>query len=416
MKTRFAYLPMTSSISDAAAIDQLIEQYHPLLTEIGGERWDAVSNIASLPLFFLVMTGGTERQILRLCQKRRETVGKEPTWLIAHGMHNSLPAALEVLGRLQSDGTQGKIFYVDGSRKDDDFAMITHAVHDWQVKNHLRSARIGMLGAPSDWLLASSQDAAVVREKWGPMVVPMAFEALVSRWKKVDIGTIDPIATPIKNDADAQGIAEPTADDMNSAVRLYLALRQMVEQEQLQALTVRCFDLIEKYQTTGCIALAELNDQGIIAGCEGDLPSTLAMLWAYELTGKTPWIANPSRLDRSRTCLWLAHCTVARSAVQSYRLRSHFESRLGVALQGEYPQGPVTLLRLGGRSLEKTWLAEGEVLGGGNEEDLCRTQVRVGLSSTHIDELLHQPLGNHLVLVPGHHGERFKSWKQAMLV
>ena len=76
-------------------------------------------------------------------------------------------------------------------------------------------------------------------------------------------------------------------------------------------------------------------------------------MWAHELLELTPWMANPAQLDPARNMLWLAHCTVPRSLVESYRLRSHFESGLGVGIQGALPAGPVTLLRIGGKKMDR---------------------------------------------------------------
>ena len=73
-----------------------------------------------------------------------------------------------------------------------------------------------------------------------------------------------------------------------------------------------------------------------------------------ELLDVTPWMANPAQLDADRNSLWLAHCTVPRTLVESYRLRSHFESGLGVGIQGSLATGPVTLLRTGGKQLKET--------------------------------------------------------------
>ncbi len=122
-------------------------------------------------------------------------------------------------------------------------------------------------------------------------------------------------------------------------------------------------------------------------------------------------IANPAQLDPKSDTLWLAHCTVPRTLVESYRLRSHFESGLGVGIQGKLSEGPVTLLRIGGKGLDRVWLAEGEILQSGNAENLCRTQVEIRL--THggkVTDLLRAPLGNHLVLAPGHHIDRLERW------
>jgi L-fucose isomerase-like protein len=121
-------------------------------------------------------------------------------------------------------------------------------------------------------------------------------------------------------------------------------------------------------------------------------------------------MANPSHVDAGTGLLCLAHCTVARSLVTRWELRSHFESGLGVALAGDLPPGPVTLVRLGGRRLDDLFLAEGEAAPAAPREDLCRTQVDVRLDPAVVEELLQRPLGNHLVLVPGQHAARLGSW------
>ena len=190
------------------------------------------------------------------------------------------------------------------------------------------------------------------------------------------------------------------------------ALDDVVEAGGVDAISVRCFDLLRDPGTSGCLALAELNDDGIVAGCEGDLPSTLGMLWARHLLGRASWMANPSRLDRRRNELVLAHCTVAPSLTEGYSLSTHFESGIGVGISGRFAEQPVTLLRIGGRDLDQCWIAEGEIIEQGDEPDLCRTQVTVALSDGSVDDLLERPLGNHLVMVGGHHAARLRRWWQ----
>ena len=122
-------------------------------------------------------------------------------------------------------------------------------------------------------------------------------------------------------------------------------------------------------------------------------------------------VGSSNRLN----ALVLAHCTVPRTLVEGYRLRSHFESGLGIGIQGRLPLGPVTLLRIGGSMMDALWLAEGEVVSTGDAENLCRTQVRVALSRGDVGDLLSAPLGNHIVLVYGHHADRMASWWESML-
>lgn len=159
-------------------------------------------------------------------------------------------------------------------------------------------------------------------------------------------------------------------------------------------------------------ALASLNDEGIVAGCEGDVPSTLAMLWVRHLLGQPTWMANPVALDVDRNELVLAHYTVAPSMVEGFALGTHVESGLGVGIGGHFAEQPVTLIRLGGADLDECWITEGDIVGTGDDTDLCRTQATIAVSSGNVGDLLTHPLGNHLVLATGHHERRLRSWWQ----
>jgi len=92
-------------------------------------------------------------------------------------------------------------------------------------------------------------------------------------------------------------LRSPTAPAIAAAARVHPVLADQVRRHRLDALTVRCFDLVSQLGTSGCLALAELNDAGVTAGCEGDLPSTVAMVWTRMLLDETPWMANPVQLD-----------------------------------------------------------------------------------------------------------------------
>jgi L-fucose isomerase-like protein len=357
----------------------------------------------------MVATGGTEKVILDIWAGRKRIAPAEPLFLIAHPGNNSLPAALEVLARLQQDGAPGRIFYLNGPDDAAGLREIEDALHDIGVRRALQRARIGLVGTPSDWLVASSPDASTIRTAWGPTVVPVEMEEVVKTLGTVSDADLEPHVYEFV--AGATEVREPTPADLGEVARLYVALKTLVADHELDALTVRCFDFVQHQKTTGCFGLAQLTDEGIIAGCEGDLISTVGLLWAHELLGLTPWMANPAQLDPARNTLWLAHCTAPRTLVESYRLRSHFESGLGVGIQGALPTGPVTLLRIGGKKMNRLWLAEGEILRSGNAENLCRTQAEIELTrGGTVTDLLRAPLGNHLVLVFGHYLDRLQNW------
>ena len=413
MSHGFGFIPMRpSALLSEHELDSIVGDYARALEALGGERWpaDAVPDDTS-QLFLLVATGGTEQVILDVWQERRKISAGEPLFLIAHPGNNSLPAALEVLARLQQDGAVGRIFYLGGPDDAAGLQGIADAAHDIEVRRALHEARIGLVGTPSDWLVASAPDPSAVREAWGPTVIPIEMSEIEKTLQSVDDADLERHVDALV--ADATEVREPSSADLTEVARLYLALRQIIADEQLYALSVRCFDFVQQRQTTGCFALAQLTDEGVIAGCEGDLVSTVGLLWAQQLLGVTPWMANPAQLDPAANTLTLAHCTVPRTLVDSYRLRSHFESGLGVGIEGTLPPGPTTLLRIGGKKMDRLWLAEGEIVGSGSAENLCRTQVHIEVTrGGSVTDLLRAPLGNHLVLVYGHHLDRLDSWWQ----
>jgi L-fucose isomerase-like protein len=391
-------------------VEAITGDYLRALEAQGGMRWatEALPDDTA-QLLILVATGGTERTILDLRAERQRIAPDEPLFLIAHPGNNSLPASLEVLARLRQDGAEGRIFYLSGPDDEAGLSEIANAVHDMGVRRSLQRARIGLVGDPSDWLVASMPDASTVRSTWGPTVVPVDMGEVEGNLAHVCDDDLESHVTSFMAEADE--VREPTASDVRQVARIYLALKRVVTDHELDALTVRCFDFVQQRQTTGCFGLAQLTDDGIIAGCEGDLVSTVGLLWAQKLLGATPWMANPAQLDPADNTLWLAHCTVPRTLVESYRLRSHFESGLGVGIQGTLVEGPVTLLRIGGRDMDQAWLAEGEILRTGDAENLCRTQTEIRLDDgASVMDLLRSPLGNHLVLVFGHHLGRLRSW------
>jgi L-fucose isomerase-like protein len=207
----------------------------------------------------------------------------------------------------------------------------------------------------------------------------------------------------------------PHPADIETAARVEPVLRDLVVEHRLDAIAVRCFDLVTTAYTSGCLALSTLNDRGVIAGCEGDVASTVGLLWARLLTGHTGWMANPAEINREAGIVELAHCTVPLSLVESYRLETHFESDLGVGIVGELPPGPVTVLRLGGDELQYLWCADGEALLTAPREQRCRTQLDVRIPPASAGELLDHPLGNHLVVLYGHHAAHLRAWWAEMI-
>ena len=194
--------------------------------------------------------------------------------------------------------------------------------------------------------------------------------------------------------------------------RLYRAVKRICKEEKLSAVTLSCFKIIEQIGTTGCLALAMLNDEGILAGCEGDLQSIFTLLAAKALTGKAGFMANPSMINARTNEIILAHCTVGLKQTEKYVIRNHFETETGIGIQGILPTGDVTILKCGGECLDEYYLSTGTLTENTNYINMCRTQVRVKLD-TPADYFLKNPLGNHHILIHGNYETVLNEFLQA---
>lgn len=405
----FTYRVFSSTLHDRALLDRLLGDYFDALEAIGGRQADE----AATPRLAFVATGGTERLILDWWQGLSPSRRRDPVFMIAHPGHNSLPASLETLARLHQLGARGKILYLRGHDDRVGIERVMDAVNALDVRATLQDTRIGLAGKPSDWLIASMPTPETVRDVWGPTLLDVSLDVVYEDFRAAAEATTEYYAKDLESHASS--IAEPSKEQIEDASRLAVALRDVVEEQNLQAIAVRCFDLLEDISTSGCFALSELNDENTVAGCEGDAVSTIGILWSKLMTGEMPWMANPAQVDIPANSVLLAHCTVPRSLVDSYTLRSHFESSSSVGIEGAIPPGPVTLVRIGGIEMTQLWLAEGQIHPREHLEGLCRTQIDVHLSRGSVEDLLSRPLGNHVVVVPGHHADTLHEWWETFI-
>jgi L-fucose isomerase-like protein len=199
---------------------------------------------------------------------------------------------------------------------------------------------------------------------------------------------------------------EPSRDEVVKAMRLYRSVKGIVERYRLNAFTLNCFDLIPTTHTTGCVALALLNQEGIPAGCEGDEQTLLTMLAVQAVTGEMTFMANPSKiLDNAAHEMVFAHCTIAPAMTDRYIVRDHYESLSGVAVEGIFDPMEMTIIKCGGAAMERYFISKAQLLECTTNPNMCRTQLHLRLDES-LDYFLERSIGNHHVIVRGNHVEK----------
>ena len=384
-------LTHASSLHDAAELNALKSD---LLDDLRGTAqfdFEEVKKPSGECLaVILVLTGGVERDVLK-------TVAQlpSPSILIAHPGHNSLPASLEILARIRRDGGEGRILFGDAASIVPELQLELVLASAWKA---LRFSRIGLVGEPSEWLIASDVDSAFLKGRLAVDLITVDIKELMDNIRSSKVSRKELAAFT----REAKAIIGPNPEDIREAITVYRGLRTLVDEYRLAACSVRCFDLVTDMHTTGCYALSRLNDEGVPAGCEGDLQSLFSLYIASLLSGQVAFMGNIASVDTENQIVGLAHCMCPLSMAMHYTVYTHFESDLGIGISGEFPEGTYTMFRLGGERLDHLFVREGTLEDSEFRNDLCRTQLLLRMSEP-VDELLHSPLGNHHILIPGLH-------------
>ena len=339
-----------------------------------------------------IATGGVERLVIQHFESL-----PRPAILLADGMQNSLAAALEISSWLRGRGMKSEILH---GELPEIIKRIFVLHSNFKAQQALFGSRIGVIGSPSSWLVASNVDYLLSKRRWGIEYTDISLERVYEYYNQVTDDEVGEACAAFAGKALA--CREATPEDLIKAMRLYRAIKRIVEEEKLSALTLSCFKLIEQTGTTGCLALSLLNDDGIIAGCEGDLQSIFTQLAVKVLTGKASFMANPSMINARTNEIVLAHCTVGIAQTEQYIIRNHFETEMGIGIQGILPTGHVTLVKCGGECLDEYYLSTGTLTENTNYINMCRTQVRIKMD-TPAEYFLKNPLGNHHILIQGNY-------------
>ena len=332
---------------------------------------------------YFIESGGSESEFLKIYDQL-----EEPIVLLSNGKNNSLPASLEIKTYINQ---RKKISLLLTGEVEQVAGGIRNASNVFSAIKALKGANLGVIGKPSDWLIASTVDYELAREKYGVNLIDIPMLELEIEVKKKIIGDVphlEQLQKKFKN-----------KEVFDGALYFYSALKRIVERYNLQGFTLRCFDLLGPYKNTACLAFGLLNEEGIVAACEGDVPSLLTMFFVKAISGMPSFQSNPSTVDFKNNTILFAHCTLPLNMTQKYTLTTHFESGLGIGIKGEMPLGKISVLKLAPslKSDESVGFS-GTIKRNLSLPNYCRTQIEVEPDENVLFSIFKENFGNHLII------------------
>ena len=344
---------------------------------ISEDKYEIVTNN---PDVVFVLTGGTEKNII-------DNLGENNfILLLSTCKDNSNAAATEIMAYLNNNNLRAKNIDVTD---DKNLIVLNYYYTSLNALQLLKNKKIGLIGEVSDWLIASNIAFNTINDKFGIDVETIP-------WSKRNDYKLKP-----KSDDFIQSFANTKTDlSIDATSQVYSLLKETIETHNFDAITVECFSLVVKESVTACLPLAYLNKLGIPAGCEGDMTAIVGKMFIQALLNDIPWMANIIRVNND--ILSFAHCTIPMQLVKNYSILTHFETGKGTAIQGDFIADNVTIMRFN-QDLTKVFIAEGKVIEHPRENYACRTQINVKISTESAKKIREKPLGNHHLIIPGHH-------------
>ena len=339
-----------------------------------------------------VASGGSEGYFLEIF----EQVKGRYCYILTSGETNSLAASMEILSFLNKHGGAGEILHGD---IEEIAAKIRVLLKAYKAKASLRGKNIGCIGKPSDWLIASNYCADAMMEKLGLGFVDISIEELMAEYGKKSYPDNEHVQL-----FKSKGYDEA---ELEKAFYVYGALERLVEKYDLCGVSIRCFDLLDTVFTTGCIGLAILNNKGIYGGCEGDVPALLSMAILGAITDEPLFLCNANKFDTKEKTALFAHCTIPTTMLSDFCLNTHFESDIGVAVQGTFTEADCTIFKCEG-DLSRYHAQEGRLIPVAFSNMLCRTQVKVALDD--FSYFLTRPINNHHIICRGKHAAEVEAF------
>lgn len=388
-----AYYQIRSPLSQIT--EDHMTNYINAVSQALGEKLEKVSleqYLAEDFALLYVASGGSEGYFIEAFEQLKN----RHCYILTSGESNSLAASMEILSFLNKHGGSGEILHGDIQQVAEKIRLIMNA---HRAKAALKGKNIGCIGAPSEWLIACNYSPEAMMEKLGIGFVMVGIDELLSEIAKNEY--------PENEYTRAFKSKGYKPEEVEKALYVYGAIKRLCEKYQLSAVTVRCFDLLDTVYTTGCLALSILNDEGICGGCESDVPSLLSMTILNAVTGEPVFLCNPSRFDTKAGTAVFAHCTIPTTMLKDFCLNTHFESGIGVAVQGTFTESDCTIFKCEG-DLSRWHAQEGSIIPTTFSDMLCRTQIKLRLDD--FSYFLTRPINNHHLICRGRHAAELEAF------
>ena len=270
--------------------------------------------------------------------------------------------------------------------------------------NNFIGRKIVALGGASGW--CCSKSPGVAKDKFKTNIVDVSYDELAIRIKnaKADSQLVRQTKSWAKRYLNLPGTKlETELAFVENGFLLYKVFKDIMIDNEADAFTIQhCMGTVMPMsETTACLPLSLLNDEGYLAFCESDFNVIPSGILLHYVSGKPVFLNDPTYPHHKLvTC---AHCTAPRRmdgiSYAPSQIVTHFESDYGATPKVNLPKGtPVTMICPDAG--QKEWVGfTGKVIDS-PFYDICRSQYDIEIDGDW-EKLLADMRGFHWQMAVG---------------
>ena len=272
------------------------------------------------------------------------------------------------------------------------------------LKNILKRIRFGIIGNPTRGMTEVAYDKHAVKEIFGPTIFTLELDDFKESMLKINEKVANSIWEEIKSRApkisvkDFEGI---------HAIKNYLALKKVIESEQLSGITIECYP---NYMGEVCLGFSLLADEGIACACEADINSTMLMYIMMNLSQGPVHDIDPLYVYEENNSILGTHCGCGSfelaDPTQKIELANVRLANRGLCVLFLSKPGNVTMANLvGKKGTYKLTIIEGEAIESSMEFPGNPIQIKLPVSiNDYLDIVEEHGIGHHWIVAYGHFG------------
>lgn len=277
-----------------------------------------------------------------------------------------------------------------------------------RVKGLLAGARIGRLGVNPDGFDTCLVNHGALKSQLGVEVAQFELASFFQSARHADASRVAAVAEGLSSTLAGYDKMEPAAT--KGTLGAYVALDDLVREEDLNGLAVRCWpEFFTDLGCSACGAMSLLSDEFTPCSCEADVNGTITQLILQWISGEPAFGSDIVAFDTANDEATLWHCGLAPLSMADPDVRPqatvHSNREKPLLMQFPLKPGRVTIARLSE--------ATGEfrlVIGGGEmlkaPPAFTGTSGRIRFDSgaaTAMDTIMQEGLEHHISIAYGDH-------------